>query len=98
MTLIDRDPVARRMALVHWVEGRWSLVIAVRCIEGQRLRSSLEARARELTGPWRILDVEGRRGSVDAAVAALAAYVSSPTRPASAGLVGVQLSLFREVK
>lgn len=98
MKVIDRDPPARRLALVHWLVDRWVLVIAVRCIEGQRLRSSLEARAAELHGPWRILDVEGRRGSVEAAVAALGAYVSPPTRPASADLVGVQLALFQEPK
>lgn len=93
--ILDRDPPCRRLALVHWLVDRWVLVIAVRCIEGQRLRSSLEARARELTGPWRILDVEGRRGSVEAAVAALGAYVSPARRPASADLAGVQLSLFK---
>lgn len=98
MVVVDRDPPARRLALVHWLVDRWVLVIAVRCIEGQRLRSSLEARARELTGPWRILDVEGRRGSVEAAVAALGAYVPPTVRPKSADLVGVQMSLFSEVK
>lgn len=95
MVILDRDPPARRLALVHWLVDRWVLVIAVRCIEGQRLRSSLEARARELTGPWRILDIEGRRGSVEAAVAALAAYVPPARRSGSADLVGVQLTLFK---
>lgn len=93
--ILDRDPPARRLALVHWLVDRWVLVIAVRCIEGQRLRSSLEARARELNGPWRILDIEGRRGSVEAAVEALAAYVPPAVRPRSADLVGVQLTLFK---
>jgi len=87
--LIDRDPPARRLALVHWLVDRWVLVIAVRCIEGQRLRSSLVARAAELTGPWRILDVTGRRGSVEAAVAAM-----SPPAVDAGGLVGRQLDLF----
>lgn len=93
--LLDRDPPARRLALVEWVVDRWVCVIAVRCIEGQQLRRSLEGRAKELRGPWRILDVEGRRGSVEAAVAALAAYVPEAVRPRSADLVGVQLTLFK---
>lgn len=97
MKVLDRDPPARRMALVHWIEDHWALVVAVRCLEGQRLRSTLEARAAELTGPWRILDVEGRKGSVDAAVAALAAYVAPAVRPAPV-LPGVQLALFQERK
>ena len=53
------------------------------------MRSSLEARGKELTGPWRILDVTGRRGSVEAAIAAM----SSPDAEAG-GLVGRQLDLF----
>lgn len=96
--LIDRDPPVRRLALVHWLVDRWVLVIAVRCMEGQRLRSSLEARARELTGPWRILDVEGRRGSVEVAVSALSAYVSPPVKAAGSDLVGVQMSLFKDLE
>lgn len=93
--ITERDPPARRLALVEWSIDRWTLVIAVRCIEGQQLRRSLEARAKELRGPWRILDIEGRRGSVDAAVAALSAYVPEAVRPRSADLVGVQLALFK---
>ena len=46
----DPDPPARRLALVHWLVDRWVLVIAVRCLEGQRLRSSLEARGKERPG------------------------------------------------
>lgn len=89
--MIDRDPPARRLALVHWLMDRWVLVIAVRCLEGQRLRSSLEARGSELTGPWWILDVTGRRGSVEAAIAAM-----SPPASEAGGLVGRQLDLFRK--
>lgn len=87
--MIERDPPARRLALVHWLVDRWVLVIAVRSIEGMRLRSSLEARAAELTGPWRILDVVGRRGSVEAAIAAM----TPPDREAG-GLDGRQGDLF----
>lgn len=89
--MIDLDPPARRLALIHWLVDRWVLVIAVRCLEGRRLRSSLEARAAELNGPWRILDVTGRRGSVEAAIAAL-----SPPASEAGGLVGRQLDLFRK--
>lgn len=94
--IVERDPPARRLALVQWLVDRWVLVIAIRCIEGQRLRSSLEARAAELRGPWRILDVHGRRGSVEAAIAAMSAYVAPADRPAHS--VGVQMALFEEPK
>lgn len=71
MKPFDRDPPARRLALVRWDESAllWKLEIAARAIDGQQLRARLEARGREHAAPWRILDVIGRRGSVDRAVA-----------------------------
>lgn len=86
--MFDRDPPARRLALVHWIVDRWVLVIAVRWSAGMHYRSSLEARGAELPGPWLVLDVTGRVGSVEAAVAAL----SPPS--GDGGEVGRQLGLF----
>lgn len=95
MVAIDPDPPVRRLALVHWTGDRWRLVVAIRCIDERRARSALEARAREATGPWRVLDLEGRAGAVEAAVAALGPYVSRARRPASADLVGVRMAMFQ---
>lgn len=84
----DRDPPARRYALVHWIVDRWVLVIACRHSYGVNYRSQLEARGAELSGPWQVLDVTGRVGSVEAAVAAL----SPPS--SDGGELGAQLGLF----
>lgn len=86
--VIDRDPPARRYALVHWIVDRWTLVIAVRHSQGVNYRSSLLARGAELSGPWQVLDVTGRVGSVEAAVAALSPPLSG------GGELGSQLGLF----
>lgn len=69
---LDRDPPARRLALVRWNDfvGRWIVLEAYRCFDGQSLRGRLKSRARPGD---RILDVTGRKDSVDAAAAALAA-------------------------
>lgn len=69
---LDRDPPARRLALVRWNDfvRRWIVMEAYRCFDGQSLRGRLTSRA--LPGD-RIIDVTGRKASVEAAAAALAA-------------------------
>jgi len=73
MKPFDRDPPVRRLALVRWDESAslWKLEIAARVIDGQHLRATLEGRGRQRPTPWRILDVVGRRGSIEEAVAAM---------------------------
>lgn len=86
--VIESDPAARRLALVRWSarEARWSLVIAVRAVAGLHVRERLEARARvDRLSTFQILDVTGRKGSVDAAIAALP--------PPSGGGVQAELDL-----
>lgn len=99
--MIDRNLEARFLGLIHWTGERWSVIHEVRCLDGMRLRSTLESRARELRGPSRILDAFGRRGCVAAVAAALPAPdVAGASAPASAGADprDKQLSLFPGVK
>lgn len=87
---LDRDPPARRLALVRWNDfvGRWIVMEAYRCFEGRSLESRLKSRSRPGD---RILDVTGRKGSVEAAAAALVAPLDE-----SGAFAPRQRSLFEE--
>lgn len=87
---LDRDPPARRLALVRWNDfvRRWIVMEAYRCFDGQHLRGRLKSRS--LPGD-RILDVTGRKGSCEAAAAALA-----PPADDAGGSAPRQRSLFEE--
>lgn len=90
MALPERDPPARRMALVRWSEEAsiWKLEMDVRVIDGQHLRGRLAAMGRERPGHWRILDFIGTKTAVHKEVARM--------KPPSADAPGIdnQLKLF----